>query len=332
MTFFRSPIARAALVALGAASLLGAHRAPPRFRLGFPLQCRLGQSCFVQNYVDVDPGPGARDWHCGGRSYDGHNGVDIRLPSMAEQRAGVAVLAAAPGRVLRVRDGVPDINVDRRGRAAVEGQQCGNGIVIDHGAGWETQYCHLARGSVAVRAGQRVRAGRAIGRVGLSGDTEFPHLHITVRHDRRVIDPFAPDATPGSCGGGAALWRDRLPYQSGEVLLTGFATRVVSEEEAQEAGADQRPRPTRDAPALIAFVQAIGLERGDVQRVLVTGPDAGTVVDGAQPPLDHDKAVTILSVGRKTPPGGWPAGVYQARYSVVRGDAEVIVKTFRIRL
>ncbi|WP_419825250.1 M23 family metallopeptidase [Sphingomonas sp.] len=323
---------RSLLVALGAASLLGAHRAPPGFRLGFPLQCRLGQSCFVQNYIDADPGPAVRDWHCGGRSYDGHNGVDIRLPSMAEQRAGVAVLAAARGRVLRVRDGVPDINVDRRGRAAVEGQQCGNGIVIDHGGGWETQYCHLAEGSIAVRPGQRVRAGRAIARVGLSGDTEFPHLHITVRKDGRVVDPFAVGAAPGSCGGGTALWRDRLPYQSGEVLLTGFATRVVEEQEAQEGGADQLPRPSRDGPALVAFAQAIGLERGDVQRIVVTGPDARIVVDGGQPPLDHDKAVTILSVGRKTPAGGWPAGVYQARYSVVRGDVEVIVKTYRVRL
>ena len=327
-------MARVALTAVGAAALLGAHPRPPQPPpvLGWPLQCRLGVDCFVQNYLDADPGLGVRDYHGGQRSYDGHNGVDIRLPSLVEQRAGVAVRAVARGRVLRVRDGVPDLDVDRRGKAAVAGEECGNGLVIDHGGGWETQYCHLARGSIAVRPGRTVRAGATIGRVGLSGDTQFPHVHLTVRHDGRVVDPFAFAAPPGSRGGGIALWRDRRPYQSGEVLLTGFATRVVDGAAAQEAGADQRPRPDRDAPALVAFAQAIGLERGDVQRILVTGPDSRTVVEGGQPPLDHDKAVTILSVGRKMPAGGWPAGVYQARYSVVRGDAEVIVKTFRVRL
>jgi hypothetical protein len=41
--------------------------------------CELGKICFVQNYVDVDPGPAALDFTCGSATYDGHKGIDIRL-------------------------------------------------------------------------------------------------------------------------------------------------------------------------------------------------------------------------------------------------------------
>ena len=47
--------------------------------LEVPFDCRLGALCVVQNYVDQDPGPGARDHACGPLSYDGHQGTDIRV-------------------------------------------------------------------------------------------------------------------------------------------------------------------------------------------------------------------------------------------------------------
>src|SRR5262249_323708 len=134
--------------------------------------------------------------------YDKHNGIDIRLLDMAAQKRGVAVLAAAPGRVARLRDGVQDISIRTPGAPSVDGRECGNGVVIDHGGGWETQYCHLAQGSVRVKVGETVKAGTPLGLVGLSGDTEFPHLHITVRHAGQVVDPFAPVGTAaGTCVG-----------------------------------------------------------------------------------------------------------------------------------
>ena len=89
--------------ALGVALLVGPHSsraagegAP---QLNFPLACKVGVSCEVQNYVDRDAGPGAADYRCSTETYDKHNGVDIRLLDMAAQRAGVDVLAAAPGPV-----------------------------------------------------------------------------------------------------------------------------------------------------------------------------------------------------------------------------------------
>ena len=100
--------------------------------------------------------------------------------------------------------------------------------------------------------------------------------------------------------------------------------------DAQAHGAGQQPRPTRGGPALVAFVQAIGLEQGDVQKLAIVGPDARVVAAVEAAPLDHDKAQAIIDVGRKSPAGGWTPGVYQANYAVRRGDVDVVLRTFQI--
>jgi hypothetical protein len=53
----------------------------------------------------------------------------------------------------------------------------GNSVVIDHGQGEYSALSHLQRGSVRVEAGQRVRRGDQIGRIGSSGSADLPHLH-----------------------------------------------------------------------------------------------------------------------------------------------------------
>lgn len=53
----------------------------------------------------------------------------------------------------------------------------GNHVVIDHGNGEFSRMGHLKAGSVAVKVGQRVKAGEVVGAVGSSGSSLFPHLH-----------------------------------------------------------------------------------------------------------------------------------------------------------
>jgi murein DD-endopeptidase MepM/ murein hydrolase activator NlpD len=195
--------------------------------LGFPVRCELGITCFVQNYVDHDASGKVRDYRCGGRTYDGHNGTDIRIPDLNAQRQGVEVLASTAGNVTAVRDGIEDVSVRTIGKAAVAEKECGNGVVIAHGNGWQTQYCHMAKGSVRVKIGDRVVAGDPIGLVGLSGDTEFPHLHLTVRLQNKIVDPFAHEALPDACGGGRSIWaesiRAQMQYKAREILNYGFS-------------------------------------------------------------------------------------------------------------
>lgn len=310
--------------------------APPTalaIELGLPIDCEVGRTCLVQNHVDHDRSGGASDYRCGGLTYDGHNGTDFRVPTLAMQRRGVDVLAVADGQVLRTRDGVADRSVSAPDAPSVAGQECGNGAFIAHTDGWETQYCHLARGSLRVGAGDRVKAGQPIGQVGLSGKTEFPHVHLTVRLRGEVVDPFAFGASEGSCGGGTVLWsaslRESLAYRAPAVLNTGFAGGPVTMEQV-EAGDGAGLRPVQDGTALVAFVRTIGLRRGDVQRLSIAGPDGGTFVDQTEQPLERDKAQVLLFAGRKRPSEGFRPGRYRADYSVTREGKVLLRKSFEV--
>ncbi|WP_210496414.1 M23 family metallopeptidase [Microvirga antarctica] len=312
-----------------------AQEAPPVLSLRLPVACEIGRTCFIQHYVDRDPSAKVQDYQCGTMTYDGHDGTDIRLPTMAAEQAGVPVVAAAAGTVLRVRDGVADVSIAGRGRESVDTLECGNGAVIDHGQGWETQYCHMAKGSLAVKPGDPVKAGDPIGRVGLSGMTEFPHLHFTVRKSGTLVDPFAFGAAPASCGGGQALWeaavQGHLAYRAGSVLNKGYATAPVTMA-GIESGETERDVPTTRSPALVAYVRAIGLKGGDVQTLTLFDPDGKALAANTAPPLDRDKAQWMMFSGLKSPPGGFRPGLYRSVYKVVRDGKPAIEQAFGIAL
>jgi murein DD-endopeptidase MepM/ murein hydrolase activator NlpD len=77
---------------------------------------------------------------------------------------------------VRVRDGVRDNRpqVEVANREAPEG----NHVVLRLATGERLLLAHLRRGSVRVRPGQRVRAGAPLGRVGNSGNSSEPHMHL----------------------------------------------------------------------------------------------------------------------------------------------------------
>ena len=323
----QTAIVAAALLLPGARDI---HAADP-ISLALPLACEIGKTCFVQTYVDRDASPKSRDYRCGQQTYDGHDGTDIRVPSMDEQRAGVDVLAAAPGTVIGTRDGVADVSSREISRDSIKGRECGNGVVLRHEGGWVTQYCHMAKGSIRVSQGQKVETGAPLGRVGLSGGTEYPHLHFSVRHYETKIDPFAYQAEEGSCGGGQSLWNEAarvaLSYRRGEVINAGFTGNVVTAEQVESGEAKRQP-PTASSPALVAYVRAIGLEANDVQELSIIGPDGKPLVQGSQPPLDRSKAQSFTFAGKKRGQVPWPAGTYTAKYRVLRDGRSALEKTF----
>lgn len=65
----------------------------------------------------------------------------------------------------------------------------GKSVVLDHGAGLYTIYFHLEE--FMVHAGDSVRKGQEIGKVGASGRATGPHLHFAVRLQGARIDPAA---------------------------------------------------------------------------------------------------------------------------------------------
>ncbi|WP_182086877.1 M23 family metallopeptidase [Aureimonas sp. ME7] len=299
-----------------------AHAEP---RLALPVACAIGDTCFVQQWPDMDGGPGAADPFCGSAAYDGHDGLDIRVRSMADVAKGVAVVAAAAGTVKGVRDALPDkLAAGAAGREAVRGVECGNGVVIDHGEGLETQYCHMRRGSVSVKSGEWVEAGQKLGEIGASGAAEFPHVHFSVRRGGEKIDPASGRAIGSGCGRGApfagTLFDEgavkALSGSSTSVLGLGLAGAPVDYGALVIKGAPPVPHAGGDASLVWAWIS--NLRKGDTLAFRMVSPDGQTFFEGSGEPLPGNQAVYSAFAGRKRPllPGRWTVSVEVIRDGV----------------
>ncbi len=302
-------------------ALVGMAMAAMPEDLVLPLDCTPGQDCWVVRYVDHDPGPGAKDYTCGGMTGDKHNGTDFAIRDLGVMSSGVLIRAAAAGKVSAVRDGMEDRLIDDSTSVSVGGRECGNGVRVDHGDGWFSLYCHMRRGSPLVKEGDDVIAGQPLGLIGLSGQTSFPHLHFDLRHHDQAVDPFTGPNRTSACGGGeAALWhRDVLEAIDDQPpLLTnsGITTSVPEKVDLRKGWHQARALPAT-SPSLTLWIDGYWFEKGDQVRFLLIGPDERVIIDRQfDVGGDHQRWFSFASAPR--PPGGWPDGRYQGEVEVRR--------------
>ena len=86
---------------------------------------------------------------------------------------GAEVVSPCDGVVAAVEDGFADLSPPERDPE----HRAGNHVAIECD-GATIYLAHLMKGSISVRSGERVHRGQALGRVGNSGNTTEPHLHI----------------------------------------------------------------------------------------------------------------------------------------------------------
>lgn len=99
---------------------------------------------------------------------------------------GAAVYSPGQGRIVQMRDGVPD-NINGKATFTLDEFRkdptvpAGNFVIIDHLNGEYSLIAHMKQGSVRVRLGDTVRAGQQVGQMGVSGDAYLPHVHYELR-------------------------------------------------------------------------------------------------------------------------------------------------------
>ena len=148
---------------------------------------------FAADWIQIDPS---------GRTYSGD-----RSDPRSWVGYGAKIYATADGVVSKAVDNQQDQVPGSFPSALLFSQFPGNEVVITHADGFSSVFAHLKPGSVRVEAGDRVRAGQVIARLGNSGASAAPHLHYHVVNGR------------------AGARADGYPYEVDSFKVAGTATR-----------------------------------------------------------------------------------------------------------
>lgn len=309
--------------ASNAPPIMSEEEGPLRFSM--PLDCPVyGEDCYILNYVNAGLETEPRDYSCGSLTYAEHRGTDFRLLTQKQMEAGVRVLAAAPGTVEQVHDGMPDANYRLFGRTAVSDRGLGNKVVIDHGNGLKTIYGHLKRGSVAVGPGDVVARGQMIGHVGMSGLTDFPHVHFEVNELGSFVDPFTGGLRHEGCGlVGESMWQAetlaKLRYLRTVVIRSGFADEPLNRA-AVEYGLFNDGPISANSTALVLHVYVAGIQEGDAFVAEITDPTGARFVKSGSE-FSQFRQSRLFAIGKQNLAEPLIPGLYIGEFRYYRKNA-----------
>jgi Peptidase family M23 len=105
---------------------------------------------------------------------------------------GKSVLAVEDGTVIAGRNDLPEQIPGALPASIPLSEADGNYVMLDIGGAF-VLYAHMQPGSVTVKAGDKVRRGEVLGKVGNSGNSQAPHLHL---HVTETPSPMASNGLP----------------------------------------------------------------------------------------------------------------------------------------
>ena len=310
------------------APLMAQNNAKPLIQIkkhkvfALPVDCTIGEDCWVMNYVDIKPDDGLQtDPACLSRTYDGHKGTDIAILDEKTMRDGVNVLAPLDGTVTKIRDGEedrwPDETELEKTKAARK--ECGNAIMIDHGDNLQSIYCHLKKSSITVKPNQKVKQGEIIAQIGLSGMTEFPHLHFGITQDNKIIDPFTGQDNNGQCGKKIkSLWDTDLEisYQPFTIQNLGFSNDLPDLNFIEKDG-EPLGEIKQNSDLLAFWVTFFGVREGDKITLEIKDPN-GKVFARREIIQDKTRARQFYYTGLKTSRNPLREGAYTGEARIER--------------
>ena len=170
---------------------------------------------------------------------------------------GTVILAPADGTVRSVVDGHPNMPPGELGGRPAGGNQ----IALEVAPREFLFLCHLQPGSITVQPGDQVAAGQVLGRVGNSGNTSEPHLHIHLQDSPNgdegegIPNPEYRQWSVLSCNIDCCLYT--CPCRSGRLKTwMGQSARMPLDSEVQTVADELFPNAEREVLACLCRLGA----------------------------------------------------------------------------
>ncbi|MEU2996912.1 peptidoglycan DD-metalloendopeptidase family protein [Streptomyces sp. NPDC006995] len=125
-------------------------------------------------------------------------------------------------------------------RQAVDSGPYGKHVEINHGSGLSSLYAHMS--AMLAKASDTVKRGQQIGRVGATGNTTGPHLHLEARINGKTVDPmrYLEGGDGGSGGAGVQRFRGVVTQALGQVGQSLSLVNTTLRRMNQESGGNTR--------------------------------------------------------------------------------------------
>jgi len=274
--------------------------------LRFPVVCHLLQNCWITNHVDLDRRANiVEDYMCGSKTTDGAQSTHISLGSINAVAQNIPVVATAEGIIKE---------------AEFSSRFCGVRVLIDHGKGWESSYCHLNPETLMVQSGQKVTQGHTLGTIGTSGQTDWPRLSYALVRNGMVFDPFSNRTQLEGCSKQTnPMWVQGYNplYEPAHVTNLGFNIGEISASAVKQGTIGKADLIKKETPQISLWALFMNVQKGDEIDLRIIMPD-GRILSEETFNAKRDEKYYAVYLSKLRRNFLWDEGRYIGRATIKR--------------